>query len=121
MIREALQPKNPYAVKIPPAHGRLFATGIGLALASPSAILWFAAVGGSIAASFGGDRRALLGFTGGFFAAGITWSAVFAWASAGLMRVTGGRLVNVMALASAAMFLYFAAVVFFQGLHQFIG
>jgi L-lysine exporter family protein LysE/ArgO len=119
MIHEVVRPKNPYTIKIPPAHRRLFATGIGLALASPSAIFWFAAIGGSIAASFGGERKALLGFTAGFFTAGITWSAVFAWASEGLIRLTGGRLVQIMALVSAVMFLYFAVVVFLQGFHQF--
>ena len=119
MIHEVVWPRNSYIVKIPPAHGRLFATGIGLALASPSAILWFAAVGGSIAASFGRDRNALWGFTVGFFAAGIAWSAVFAWASSGLMRLTGGRLAQIMALTSALIFLYFAVVIFVQGLHQF--
>ena len=41
MIHEMINPKNPGLVKTPPAHGKLFATGFGLALASPSAILWF--------------------------------------------------------------------------------
>jgi hypothetical protein len=35
------------------------------------------------------------------------------------MRLTGGRLVQIMALTSALMFLFFAAVIFVQGLHQF--
>ena len=91
MIHEVVRPKNPYTTKLPPAQSRLFATGIGLAWASPSAILWFVAIGGSIAASFGGERKALLGFTAGFFTAGV----------------------------SAVMFLYFAIVIFLQGLHQF--
>ena len=120
MIQEVVHPKDPDIVKAPSAHGKLFVTGIGLALASPSAILWFAAIGGSIAASFGGDRTSLWGFCAGFFAAGITWSAGFAWASARFMRITGGRLAQAMALVSAVLFLWLATAVFIRGLQQFV-
>jgi L-lysine exporter family protein LysE/ArgO len=119
MFHEMIHPKNPDLAKTPPAHRKLFATGFGLALASPSAILWFAAIGGSVAASLGGDRTSLWEFCAGFFAAGITWSAGFAWGAAELMRITGGRLVQAMAFVSALLFLCLAAVVFVQGVRQF--
>jgi L-lysine exporter family protein LysE/ArgO len=99
----------------PPRHGRVFAAGAALALASPSSILWFAAVGGSVIASFGGDRRALAPFALGFFAAGLVWSAAFAALAAALGRRLGPRLGRGLQLASALLFLALAAVVFVRG------
>jgi L-lysine exporter family protein LysE/ArgO len=96
----------------------LLATGMGLALASPSAILWFAAVGGSVIASFGAERHALLGFAAGFFAAGILWSAVLAFSAAGLRRILGAHLLRGLSLLAALLFVYFAVVVFERGLAQ---
>src|SRR5262245_51692782 len=46
---------------------RHFGYGLGLALSSPSAILWFATVGGSVIASSAGGGTALLPFFVGFF------------------------------------------------------
>ena len=91
---------------------------MGLALASPSAILWFAAVGGSVIASFGGARSSLWPFTTGFFAGGVAWSATFAYAVARAKNVLGTRLVQALALVSALVFLYFASVVFLGGLRE---
>ena len=102
---------------------KLFVTGAGLALASPSAILWFAAVGGSVIAGYGvpgGDnRRVLAVFAAGFASAGIVWAAAFAWGAAALWNVLGWRLVKGLSLASAALFLYFAVDVFVRGLREF--
>jgi len=100
------------------APAALFASGVALALASPSAILWFAAVGGSVIASFEGARSSLWPFMTGFFAGGVAWSATFAYAIARVKNVLGTRLVQALALVSALVFLYFAGVVFLRGLRE---
>ncbi len=90
--------------------------GIALALASPSAILWFATVGGSvIAASSGGETVSLLAFFGGFFTASVMWSVFMAFLAAQGRRLMGPGLVRGFSLLSAAMFLYFAVKVFLDG------
>jgi L-lysine exporter family protein LysE/ArgO len=89
-----------------------------LALASPTAILWFAAVGGSVIASFGGDRRVLLPFAAGFFTAGLVWALAFAYAASSLRRILGDQLTRALSAISAVLFLYFAAMVFIAGLRQ---
>jgi L-lysine exporter family protein LysE/ArgO len=92
-----------------------FATGLAMALASPTAILWFAAVGGSVIASHAGERGAVVPFAAGFFVAGVVWSAVLAAAAARFRGGLAGTLGRVLALASAALFIYFAATVFLRG------
>jgi L-lysine exporter family protein LysE/ArgO len=119
MARETLQPRELHlegALGDRQSGATLFASGIGLALASPSAILWFAAVGGSVIASFGADRRNLAAFAGGFFAAGMAWSIVLAYGLAGVRRLMGPRLIRILSLVSMIVFLYLAGVVFIDGL-----
>ena len=95
-----------------------FADGVLLALASPSAILWFAAVGGSlIAASVNdADNTGLALFYGGFFLQGIVWSLGVAILAAVTGRALGPHLVRGAAIASAALFAWFAVRVFVSGL-----
>lgn len=97
---------------------RDFADGVLLALASPSAILWFAAVGGSlIAASVSdADRIGLAMFYGGFFVQGMVWSLGVAVLAAFTGRALGPHLVRGAAIASAALFAWFAVRVFVSGL-----
>jgi L-lysine exporter family protein LysE/ArgO len=120
MMREVFRP-HPVAVDEPiPAEklaspARDFAWGTALALASPSAILWFAAVGGSVIATYGGDRAVLLPFLCGFWVAGVLWSAGLAYGAGALRGVLGSRLVQGLSLASAALFAFFAAKVFLDG------
>jgi L-lysine exporter family protein LysE/ArgO len=126
-LREALHPKMlDMDGALPDSKGglaRLFITGVGLALASPSAILWFAAVGGSVIASYGvpdGDnRRVLAVFALGFVSAGILWAAAFAYGAFALKQILGWRLVKALSLGSALLFLYFAVDVFFRGVREF--
>jgi L-lysine exporter family protein LysE/ArgO len=122
MIRESLHPKPLSADEAPEARGSaaLVGMGAGLALASPSGILWFAAIGGSVIAAFSNSRAAIWQFAAGFFAAGIVWSAVFAFAIAGLARVAGRQVARIVSLASAALFIYFALAVFLRGLKSFL-
>jgi L-lysine exporter family protein LysE/ArgO len=124
MAREVLRPRQIQIEGADLAPDRtnmgLVAMGVGLALASLSAILWFAAVGGSVIASMGGDRHSLLGFAAGFSSAGMAWSAFFAFAAAALKRVFGPNLLRALSFVAALLFLYFAAVVFVQGLRQML-
>jgi L-lysine exporter family protein LysE/ArgO len=78
-------------------------------------------VGGSVIASFGGARMSPWPFTAGFFAGGVAWSAIFAYAVARAKKVLGTRLVQALALASALVFLYFAGMVFLRGLREVWG
>jgi len=126
-LREVLHPKlldiNQALPEKRAGLAKLFVTGAGLALASPTAILWFAAVGGSIIASYGqpnGDNRRVLAiFATGFTSAGMLWAALFAYGAAALKDLLGWRLVQALSLASAILFLYFAVDVFLSGLHEF--
>jgi L-lysine exporter family protein LysE/ArgO len=127
-VRDLLHPKmlDDKHATMPDGKGgmaKLFVTGVGLALASPSAILWFAAVGGSVIASYGvgtGDnRRILTVFAAGFASGGLVWAAAFAFGAVWLRRVLGWRLAKGLSLASAVLFLYFAVDVFVRGLREF--
>lgn len=122
MTRAALYPK---AFDLSEAASNMsyrtaLTAGIGLALASPTAILWFAAVGGSVIASTAGHGK-LWAFASGFGAAGILYSAALAYGAAALRHVAGTTFVRMISLASALLFLYFAARVFFAGLKEFVG
>jgi len=90
--------------------------GLSLALASPTAILWFVAVGGSVIASFAGQRRVLAPFVAGFFVAGVLWSFALAFGAARVGRVAGVRLTRILSALSAVLFAYFALDVFRSGL-----
>ncbi|MGO0059161.1 LysE family translocator [Brevibacillus fluminis] len=96
-------------------------SGIGLALASPSAILWFATVGGSIiAANHAVDELSLPLFFFGFFVAGLVWSFAVALVSSQGGKLLGPRLIRGFSLLSALLFLYFAAKVFWNGYQTLI-
>jgi L-lysine exporter family protein LysE/ArgO len=123
MLREARQSRQLDLEAAPQPRGgalRLVGWGAALALASPSGILWFAAVGASVVAAAGGRRGELVPFGAGFFAGGLAWSAALAGAAAALRRVAGGSLRRWLALASALMFVALALWVFARGLQQLI-
>lgn len=121
MIHEVLRPHELHVEDALPAGAatspaRDLGWGVALALASPSAILWFAAVGGSVIATYGGSRAAVVPFLAGFWTAGVLWSAALAYGAGALRRTLGRRLVQALALASAALFVFFAVRVFLDGL-----
>lgn len=98
-----------------------FSSGLGLALASPSAILWFATIGGSvIASSDASSTSALLLFFGGFFTASIAWSLFMAGVSSQGGKWLGHRLVRGFSFVSALLFLYFAGKVFVDGYYTLL-
>jgi L-lysine exporter family protein LysE/ArgO len=99
---------------------REFGRGIMLALSSPTAILWFAAVGGSVIAAHAKDRSALGPFFAGFFVAGVLWTVALAALTGYAHRRLSANFTRVLALLSAGLFAYFALVVFVNGYKEFV-
>ncbi len=99
-----------------------FSKGVFLAMSSPTAILWFAAVGGVIISRSGdqGLQSASL-FLTGFFAAGIFWAGVLCFVASQGGKVLGERLLKYSYYASAAIFAYFAGYVIITGYAEFLG
>jgi L-lysine exporter family protein LysE/ArgO len=98
-----------------------FLQGIGLALASPSSILWFASVGGAVIATLGdGAKGAVWLFFAGFFLSGLVWSAFVALV-AGQGRRFGTGFVRGFRFGSAVLFAGLAAKVFVDGYRFFMG
>lgn len=122
MLRETLRPHAPALddeSETPRQSNRQFvAYGLSLALASPTGILWFAAIGGAAIASLGGERSDVVWLTVGFALAGFMWSAFLAYAIAASRRLLGPGLVRVFSALSGVLFLYFAARIFIDGLRN---
>jgi L-lysine exporter family protein LysE/ArgO len=115
---------NPRALDLSESATRMsyrtaLTAGIGLALASPTAILWFAEVGGSVIAASAGHGN-MWAFASGFGAAGILFSAGLAYGAAALRQIAGTTFVRLISFASALLFIYFAARVFLGGLKEFV-
>lgn len=100
---------------------REFLRGMFLAMSSPSAILWFAAVGGVLISrsGAGGPMEAGL-FLAGFFAAGLVWCLGLCGIASHGGRLLGDRLLTWSYLLSAAIFCYFAGYVILSGYREFI-
>ncbi|MBF8780889.1 LysE family translocator [Pseudomonas fulva] len=100
---------------------REFLRGVFLAMSSPSAILWFAAVGGVLISrsADGGALDAGL-FLAGFFAAGLVWTTGLCGIASHGGRLLGDRLLTWSYLLSAAIFCYFAVYVITSGYREFI-
>ncbi|WP_460416340.1 LysE family translocator [Pseudomonas sp. microsymbiont 2] len=100
---------------------REFLRGIFLAMSSPSAILWFAAVGGVLISrsGTGGPLEAGL-FLAGFFAAGLFWCVSLCAVASHGGRLLGDRLLTWSYVLSAAIFCYFAVYVIVSGYREFI-
>ncbi|MGE8477152.1 MAG: LysE family translocator [Pseudomonas shirazensis] len=100
---------------------REFARGVFLAMSSPSAILWFAAVGGVLISRSGaGSLLDAVVFLGGFFAAGLLWCVSLCGIASHGGRLLGDRLLTWSYLLSAAIFCYFAVYVIVSGYREFI-
>lgn len=99
-----------------------FFRGIFLAMSSPSAILWFAAVGGTlIARSGGGTLLSSALFLSGFLSAGLLWCAGVCLAATQGGKLLGDKLLRYSYWASAAIFCYFALYVIVSGYNEFFG
>lgn len=124
MLRAALQPHAIDLTSTSPstthgARGPLVA-GIGLALSSPSAILWFATAGGSLIATSTSRAGAALPFFAGFATASLLWSAVLARVVALAHGRLGASLARGLSLASAVLFALLAAKTFVDGWRGFV-
>ena len=119
MVRHSLSPRKIVSdnkLKTDASLMKDFLWGIGLALSSPSAILWFATVGGSVIASTTMDSHlSLLLFFCGFYVASNLWSVVLAYLCHHGGRMMGPKLMQGFSLVSAGLFLYFAVKVFANG------
>lgn len=124
MVKELLHPKElqlEMEASAPNSLWKDFTWGMGLALASPSAILWFATIGGSvIAASQTDSQTALFQFFGGFFSASIVWSVFLSGIASQGGKLMGPKLVRGFSFLSAVLFLYFAGKVFLNGLETLL-
>jgi L-lysine exporter family protein LysE/ArgO len=90
-------------------------------MSSPSAILWFAAVGGVLISRSGGGSLLEAGmFLAGFFAAGLFWCLSLCGIASHGGRLLGDRLLTWSYLLSAAIFCYFAVYVILSGYREFI-
>lgn len=126
MAREALHPATAPAVAgsdnaphLAPWRG--FARGVLLAVSSPSAILWFAAVGGALIAKAGATspRTAAL-FLGGFFLGGLCWTIFICGLGSHGRKRAGAGLLRICHVLSALLFAYFSYSVIVNGYHDLI-
>ena len=124
MLRETWHPKQLAIAASEDAGalrpGREFARGMMLALSSPTSILWFAAVGGSVIAAHAAGATALLPYLSGFFFAGVCWTILIATLTGYAHRRLNARFIRGLSLASAMLFCYFAVVVFVNGYREFL-
>ena len=131
MLQETLEPRalaasgngaDDGAAPAPAARtdGAHFRRGLVLALASPSAILWFAAAGGSLIAATATTPGAFAIFLAGFLLASILWSFVLAGVVSRTHHVFGRGGQRLLALVSALLFAYFAVEVMVRGYREFI-
>ncbi|WP_407311694.1 LysE family translocator [Pseudomonas sp. nanlin1] len=103
------------------SNAKEFRRGIFLAMSSPSAILWFAAVGGVLISRAGQDGPLATGlFLAGFLCAGVVWSAGLCLAASQGGKWLGERLLKYSYMVSAAIFCYFAVYVITSGYREFI-
>lgn len=100
---------------------REFRRGIVLALSSPTAILWFATVGGALISRMGQHSvTASAWFLSGFFIAGVFWTCILCLAGSFGGKLLGHRLLKYSYIASALIFCYFAIYVIASGYREFI-
>lgn len=98
-----------------------FGRGVFLAMSSPSAILWFAAVGGVLISRAGASGPVGTGlFLGGFFSAGVLWCVALCTIASHGGKLLGARLLKYSYLASAGIFIWFAVFVITSGYREFI-
>jgi L-lysine exporter family protein LysE/ArgO len=125
MAREALSPPRAAAQSLTdepeasPLHA--FARGAALAMSSPSAILWFAAVGGALIAKAGATSTSTASlFLGGFFLGGLAWTLfICTLASQGRKRA-GASLLRGCHIVSALLFAYLSYSVIVGGYRDLI-
>ncbi|APA84027.1 LysE family translocator [Paraburkholderia sprentiae WSM5005] len=126
MAREAIFPATAPAVAGEGAAAaphqsawRGFLRGVLLAVSSPSAILWFAAVGGALIAKAGATSPATaLIFLGGFFLGGLCWTLFICGLGSHGRKRAGAGLLRACHVLSALLFAYFSYSVIVNGYHD---
>lgn len=94
--------------------------GMVLAMASPSAIIWHATVGGAVISNTAEENFAAVWILlSGYLAAGVVWSLFLSLASSQGRRL-GPRFMQGISLFSALIFAILAIKVFLDGYHQLI-
>ncbi|ESN31560.1 TPA: LysE family translocator [Klebsiella variicola] len=100
---------------------REFGRGVVLAMSSPTAILWFATVGGALISRMGQHSvTATSFFLSGFFIAGMFWTCVLCLVGSFGGRLLGQRLLKYSYITSALIFSYFALYVIVSGYREFM-
>jgi L-lysine exporter family protein LysE/ArgO len=128
MAREAIFPASAPAVAGDGNSGtprlsawRGFLRGVLLAVSSPSAILWFAAVGGALIAKAGATSpKTALIFLGGFFLGGLCWTLFICGLGSHGRKRAGTGMLRVCHVLSALLFAYFSYSVIVNGYHDLI-
>lgn len=99
---------------------RAVGLGLGIALGSPTLILWTATVGGSVVASQASSLAGFIPFISGFGAAAVAHSAILSGVVGATRRFTGPRTVRAVSLISALMFAVFAIGIFVDGARRLV-
>ena len=128
MAREALDPASAPPVageadRSTPrqSHTKAFVRGALLAVSSPSAILWFAAVGGALIAKAGATSPATASmFLIGFFCGGLGWTIFICTLASHGRKRAGTSLLRACHVFSAVLFAYFAYSVIVNGYRDLI-
>jgi L-lysine exporter family protein LysE/ArgO len=95
---------------------KFFVNGFGLALSSPTAILWFATIGGSMIAAQRLEKNyKIIFFLSGFFTASLVWSIVLSYISFKGGQLMKSRIKKIFSVLSALIFLILAIYVFLDG------
>ncbi|WP_028225995.1 LysE family translocator [Paraburkholderia ferrariae] len=128
MAREALNPAaappvegeaDPVSPALSPWRG--FLRGVLLALSSPSAILWFAAVGGALIAKSGATSAGAAAlFLCGFFLGGLGWTLFLCSLASHGRKRAGTTLLRACHVLSALLFAYFSYSVIVHGYRDLI-
>ncbi|WDD93264.1 LysE family translocator [Burkholderia sp. FERM BP-3421] len=128
MAREALRPAAAPAGDDAEAAAaaragtwRSFGRGMLLAMSSPSAILWFAAVGGALIAKSGATTPLTASvFLSGFFLGGLAWTLFLCTLASHGRRRAGAGLMRACHVVSAMLFAYFSYSVIVGGYRDLI-
>ncbi len=100
---------------------RSFLRGMLLAMSSPSAILWFAAVGGALIAKAGATTPVTASvFLSGFFLGGLAWTLFMCTLASQGRKRAGAGLMRACHVASALLFAYFSYSVIVGGYRDLI-
>jgi L-lysine exporter family protein LysE/ArgO len=98
-----------------------FYNGLLLALSSPTAILWFATIGGSVFATQTFHQKfELIYFFGGFTSSSLVWSIMLAYVSFKGGQLMKNNIKRLFSILSAVIFLILAIYVFWDGYQKLI-